>query len=110
VGLTNARLRLATFGLAAAQTLFWFYTFTYIGSHANPKGDGMERLAVIPIGFIFVLLVLPALVLCGFGGRYALASKLAAGFAIAGLIANAVAWTQSWASSRTRRRISAGQA
>jgi hypothetical protein len=45
-------------------------------------------------GIIFVLLVLPALALCGFGGRYALASKLAAGFAVVGLIANTVVWTQ----------------
>jgi hypothetical protein len=94
VGVTNARLRLTTFGLAAAQTIFWFYTFTYIGRRTNPMGDGMEWLAAVPMGAIFLGLVLPALLLCGFGGRFPMATKFAAGFAVVALIANAVVWTQ----------------
>ena len=94
LGLTNSKLRLVAFGLAAAETIFWIYTFAYIAGRANPKGDGMEWLAAVPMTGIFAALVLPALVFCSFGGRFPLATKLAAGFAAAALVADAVVWTQ----------------
>ncbi|MEP7031323.1 MAG: hypothetical protein ABI830_10360 [Pseudolabrys sp.] len=92
--LTNARLRLAVLVLAGAQTLFWLFTFYYINAHANPRGDGMEWLAIVPMTIIFSALVVPALILGGAGGRFALAAKIGAGFVVVGLGANIVVWLQ----------------
>lgn len=92
--ITNARLRLAVFAAAGAQTLFWLYTFYYIAGRANPRGDGMEWLAAVPMTIIFLALVMPTLILGALGFRYALATKLAAGFAAVAFIANAIVWTQ----------------
>jgi hypothetical protein len=57
-------------------------------------GDGLEWMAEVPMTIVFVTLVLPALILGILGCWFALATKLAAGFAAAALIANAVLWTQ----------------
>jgi hypothetical protein len=92
--ITNARLRNATLCLASAETLFWFYTFYYIDHRTNLMGDGMEWLAEVPMATIFLTLAVPALILGVVGSWYALATKLAAGFAAVALAANAVVWTQ----------------
>jgi hypothetical protein len=63
----------------AAQTLFWLYTFRYIHQHANPMGDGLDWIAIVPMTIIFLALVLPAFALCLLGLRYALATKIGAG-------------------------------
>ncbi len=64
----------------------------YIGSHANPRGDGMEWLAEVPMTLVLLALVLPALIV-GFAGWWsARAAKLAAGFAAAAL--DFVLWTE----------------
>ena len=92
--ISNARLRLIVLGVAGAETLFWLYTGYYVSGHANPQGDGMEMLAMVPMTIIFLALVVPALILGVLGGWFALASKIAAGFAVVGLIANAIIWTE----------------
>lgn len=53
---------------AGAQAAFWLYTFRFIAVNANPMGDGMEWVAVMPFGFIFFAIVMPALLL-GARGR-----------------------------------------
>ena len=53
--------------LAAAQTLFWFYLFIYIGQHSNPKGDGMEWVAMVPATLLFLAFAVPALLLGAIG-------------------------------------------
>ncbi len=47
--------------LAGAQVAFWLYFWVYIGAHANPKGDGMEWVAIAPATLILGVFVLPAL-------------------------------------------------
>ncbi len=81
---------------------FFEAPFTYIAGRANPRGDGMEWLAAVPMTFIFLALVMPALILGALGFRYALATKLAAGFAAPALIAMRLCGRRSWASSRIR--------
>lgn len=63
------RLALRVFVLAAGctLTLFWIYTFYAIAEQANPKGDGMEWVAVAPMTLIFLLLTLPVLIIGLFG-------------------------------------------
>ena len=66
----------------------------YIGSHANPRGDGMEWLAEVPMTLVFLALVLPALIL-GFAGWWsARAASFAAGFAAAAAALDFVLWTE----------------
>ncbi len=90
----HRRLPAIVVAAAAAETLFWLYTFSYIGARANPKGDGMEWLAAVPMTLIFVVLVLPAFAAAALGWRFALAGKIALGFAVVAAIADAVVWTQ----------------
>jgi hypothetical protein len=92
--ITNANLCRATLGLAAAETLFWLYTFSYINRHANPMGDGMEWLAAVPMTIIFLALVLPTLILGVIGWWYALAAQIAAGLAALAALADVIVWTQ----------------
>jgi len=92
--MTNTRLCLATLAVVAVETLFWLYIFYYIDGHANPLGDGMEWLAVVPMTIIFLALVVPALILAVVGRRFALATKLAAGLAVIAAAADVVVWTQ----------------
>jgi len=92
--MTNARLRLTTLAVVAAETLFWLYTFYYVASHTNPLGDGMEWLAVVPMTIIFLALVVPALILGVVGCWFTLATRLAAGLAVIAAAANVIVWTQ----------------
>src|SRR5262245_27028105 len=87
---TRKRLRLGALALAVLLTLLWIYSFYCIAARANPKGDGMEFLAVVPLTILFLGFTLPALVLSAIGR----ASGAALGLAIAGLITNAWIWSQ----------------
>jgi glucan phosphoethanolaminetransferase (alkaline phosphatase superfamily) len=75
---------------AAAETLFWFWTFSYIGARANPRGDGMEWLAEMPMTLIFLLLTLPALLLARRGRLLPVAAVLV----LASAAANAFLWSE----------------
>jgi len=77
-------LRYFVIALAGVQTLYWLYTFRLIAVNANPMGDGMEFVAIMPFGFPFAALIVPALWLGARGRWLALAALLA----IAGLILN----------------------
>lgn len=54
-------MRVVTYGLVALQGLLLVYLFVYIGQHANPMGDGMEWVAVVPAIFLTAIGTLPAL-------------------------------------------------
>jgi hypothetical protein len=77
-------LRDLTIVLAVAQTAYWLYSFRLIAVNSNPMGDGLEFAAVFPLGFIFIVLVAPALLL-GWRGQFLV---LAAALAIVALILN----------------------
>jgi hypothetical protein len=53
-------LRVIYIGVAV-QVLLYLYLFYYIGQHSNPKGDGMEWVAVMPATLIVIAGVGPAL-------------------------------------------------
>lgn len=67
--------------LAGAQTGYWLYTFRLIAVNANPMGDGMEFVAIVPFGLVFLALVAPSLML-GVTGRML---PLGAALAVIGL-------------------------
>jgi hypothetical protein len=52
--------RVIVLALAAANAVFWLYTFRFISAHSNPKGDGFDTLPVMPFAAIFFALVVPA--------------------------------------------------
>ena len=84
MGRTARVSRYFILALAAAQTAYWLYTFRLIAVNANPMGDGMEFVAIVPFGFVFLALVVPALLL-GLRGRML---PLAAALAVVGLVLN----------------------
>ena len=92
--MTGKRLSLAVLALAAAETLFWLYTFYFISRRANPRGDGMEWLAEVPMTLIFLAGVLPALGLGLVGLRFRWAAIAGAVFAAGALVADIVIWLQ----------------
>ena len=47
--------------IGAVQVAFWAWLFFYIAQHSNPKGDGMEWVAMGPATAILVMFVWPAL-------------------------------------------------
>ena len=83
-------VRLAAIAMAAAEIVFWLYTFFYISRHANPLGDGLEWAAMAPLTGIALFLAFPALVLSPFRR----AAWVAAGFALVAAIADVIIWTQ----------------
>jgi hypothetical protein len=56
-------LRAGVFIAAAAQALLPVGLIVYIARHANPIGDGMEWVAVVPALLIVAIFVAPALIL-----------------------------------------------
>jgi hypothetical protein len=52
-GTSRRVLRIFVLAAAGSQTAFWFYTFRFIHVNANPMGDGLEWMAVFPLGFVF---------------------------------------------------------
>jgi len=87
---TGRAARWTIMALAAAQTLFWIYAIYHIVSHANPKGDGFELVAIMPMSFIFFGLALPAWMLAREGRKVGIAAILC----LAGLLANALLWAE----------------
>jgi len=88
-------LRPIVLAAAGAQTAFWLYTLRFIAVNANPRGDGMEWLAVFPFGFVFFALVVPALLLGAIGRLLRFAALLA----FAGLALNLIVFheiIQEW--------------
>ncbi len=63
--------------LAGAQVAFWLYSWIYIGQRANPKGDGMEWVAIAPATLILGAFVLPALTFAWNGQSLVVAALLA---------------------------------
>jgi hypothetical protein len=47
--------------IGGLQVGFWLYLFFYIARHSNPKGDGMEWVAMAPATGILVMFVWPPL-------------------------------------------------
>jgi hypothetical protein len=76
--------------LSGGGTLFWLWTFHAIGQAPEGDGTGFQWLAVFPLGMVFLVLTLPALLLA-ISGRW-LPSSIALGGL--GLIAFAVLWAQ----------------
>ena len=85
-------LRALVFLGAGAETLFWLWTFRYIAARANPRGDGMEWLAEVPMSMIFLLLTLPALRLAWRGQGRSL--WIAAALVLVSAAANALIWSE----------------
>ena len=54
-------VRIAVLIIGGLQVGFWLYLFFYIAQHSNPKGDGMEWVAMTPATGVLVALVWPAL-------------------------------------------------
>ncbi len=92
--MTNKRLSLAVLALAAAEVMFWIYTFSYIDQRTNPLGDGMEWLAEVPLTIIALAGVLPAVLLAIAGFWFRWAGLAGALFAAGALIADVVIWSQ----------------
>jgi hypothetical protein len=92
--MTNKRLGQAVLAVAAAETLFWIYTFYFIDRHANPLGDGLEWMAEVPMTLIVLIGVLPAVILGLVGFRFRWAAIAAALFAAGAAIADVVIWTE----------------
>ena len=88
---TGQSARWTVLALAGAQTLFWIYTIYYVISHADPKGDGFQFVAIMPMSFIFILLVLPALMM-GLNRRET--PRVPAILCLLGIAANFIVWGQ----------------
>jgi hypothetical protein len=79
LSLDDRRLRASVLFAVAAESLF--IVFLTVFNHANPKGDGMEMVAVgAAMMFIFFPLSLPAYALAS-QGRYLIAAAVLAGLA-----------------------------
>ncbi|GGC60677.1 hypothetical protein GCM10010994_19120 [Chelatococcus reniformis] len=59
----TTRIQILSLVAGGLQTAFWIYTFVVIGRTANPMGDGMELVALVPMTMIWACLTLPATVL-----------------------------------------------
>lgn len=92
--MTNRFLRQSALTIIGAEILFWFYTFYYIGAHANPRGDGMEWLGEMPLTGIVILLVAPAFAFSLVGRRVPWASIVALILAILAAVADIALWTE----------------
>ena len=88
---TNLTLRIIALGSSVGGTLFWLYSFYGI-AHYSKVGDGtgMQWVAVMPLGFIFFALTLPALILALTGRRFLAPAVLGT----LGLLAFALLWAQ----------------
>jgi hypothetical protein len=52
--------RIVVLVLAAANTVFWLYTFRFLLARSNPMGDGFDMLPTVPFTLIFFCLTLSA--------------------------------------------------
>jgi hypothetical protein len=92
--MSSRHIALAVLALAAAETLFWAYTFYDIDRRTNPLGDGLEWIAEVPLTIIVLAGVAPAAVL-GFAGLWWRWAGIAGAlFAAGALVADAIIWPQ----------------
>lgn len=84
----RAGLSIAVLWFAAAQAAFWVYTWYYLIKHANPKGDGMELMATMPLTLVLLIFVLPAWLMSR------RAPRTSAVLAATGLVCNTLLWIQ----------------
>lgn len=90
-GTANNPFALRAGALAAAVgTLFWLYTFYGIAQAPIGDGSGFQWVAVMPLGAIFLVLTLPALILALKGRSLWLALILGC----AGVVAFALLWSE----------------
>jgi hypothetical protein len=81
LSLSDRRLRTAILFAVAAESLFIVFLTVFLANHANPRGDGMEMVAVgAAIMFIFFPFGLPAFALAK-SGRYLIFAAVLAGLA-----------------------------
>ena len=74
----DRRLRASILFAVAAESLFIVFLTVFLANHANPKGDGMEMVAVgAAMMFIFFPLSLPAFALAKQGPYLIVAAALA---------------------------------
>jgi hypothetical protein len=77
----DGRLRASILFAVAAESLFIVFLTVFLFNHANPKGDGMEMVAVgAAMMLIFFPLSLPAFAFAK-QGRYLIVAALLAGLA-----------------------------
>lgn len=76
--------------LSGAQAVFWVYSIAYIIRSANPKGDGMELVAVMPMTLVFAVFVIPALMLSFFTRLHRVGVTLG----VIGACANGFLWNE----------------
>jgi hypothetical protein len=77
----DRRLRTSVLFAVAAESLFIVFLTVFLFNHADPKGDGMEMVAVgAAMMFIFFPLSLPAYGLAN-QGRYLIVAAVLAGLA-----------------------------
>lgn len=88
----RSSLGTGTLGLALAwgQLLFWVYALVYLWLHADPRGDGMEFVALGPLGFIVVVFAGPVL-LFRLAGRRPILSLI---LGVVGTCASALLWIE----------------
>jgi hypothetical protein len=84
------RLRAAALTAAVAGTLFWLYTFYGIAQVPAGDGSGFQWIAVMPLGLVFVVFTVPALV-CALNNQFLWAALV---LGCAGLVAFALLWNE----------------
>ena len=83
-------LRAAALTAAIAGLLFWFYTFYGIAQVPAGDGSGFQWIAVMPLGLVFIVFTLPALV-CAWNNQFLWAALV---LGCAGLVAFALLWKE----------------
>ncbi len=74
-------LRLGVLAVVAIETLFAIYISVIVVRGADPKGGGMELVAVGAAAMIYVALTLPALLIALTGRRHLILAAVLAGLA-----------------------------
>jgi hypothetical protein len=87
---SSLALRTAALSVAGAGTLFWLYTFYAIAQVPVGDGSDMQWVAVMPLGLVFVVFTLPALV-CAWKGHFLWAALV---LGCAGLIEFSLLWKE----------------
>ncbi|HZP70806.1 MAG TPA: hypothetical protein VFB29_12750 [Pseudolabrys sp.] len=83
-------LRIGALTVAIAGTLFWLYTFYGIAQVPVGDGTGFQWIAVMPLGLVFIVFTLPALV-CACNNQFLWAALV---LGCAGLAAFALLWNE----------------
>ena len=87
---TQPTLRIAALAVATVEAVFWIYAIIYVIRQANPMGDGMELVVIVPLSVLFGALTLPALLLARKGKWL----KTSLAFALVSAVANFLLWRQ----------------